>query len=171
MIDAMYIADGHHRTAAAVKAQSSPRPTKKSLTSSGGSSVTPASSKYITALIFPDTQLTVLSFNRCIRSLNGLSEEEFFDAVSNVFEIEPFYPGSLVSSPRAIYSPQRKSRKSYVPSPDSSSEMMKDLEQEREDIIMNTIINEISQKELREHGIFPEREAEHNEIQMYMAGM
>jgi uncharacterized protein (DUF1015 family) len=48
----------------------------------------PASCKYLTALIFPDTQLNVLSFNRCIKSLNGLEADQFLEAVSDRFFME-----------------------------------------------------------------------------------
>eukprot|EP01040_Poterioochromonas_malhamensis_P006509 gene6509-7009_t len=79
-VESLYIADGHHRTAAACKMMSSPRPTRK------GAPVQP-SSRYITALIFPDTQLNVLSFNRCVKSLTNLDELQFLEAISEKFRI------------------------------------------------------------------------------------
>lgn len=81
VIDSLYIADGHHRTAAACKVQSSPRPGARK------TNLPPVSSRFITALIFPDTQLNVLSFNRCIKSLEGYTETTFLEAVAENFHI------------------------------------------------------------------------------------
>lgn len=93
-IDALYIADGHHRTAAACRSyqapsssssmamQGSPRAPRKGTQSFN-------SSRYITALLYPDTQLNVLSFNRCIKSLGkGMTPKLFLDECEKEFVVE-----------------------------------------------------------------------------------
>lgn len=81
-IEALYIADGHHRTASACKSlQSSPRPNRKAMPF-------PNSSKYITALLYPDTQLNVLSFNRCIKWLgDGVTPDVFVEEARKHFSV------------------------------------------------------------------------------------
>ena len=84
-VDSLYIADGHHRTAAACKSlqqsQSSPRPNRKAMP-------LPNSSKYITALLYPDTQLNVLSFNRCVKWLGeGVTPDMFVDEARKHFSV------------------------------------------------------------------------------------
>lgn len=73
-VKTLYIADGHHRTAAAC---SSSRLNMRS------------SSQYITALLFADTQLNVLSYNRCLRSLENHSVASFMEAVKLQFLVLP----------------------------------------------------------------------------------
>jgi uncharacterized protein (DUF1015 family) len=92
-IDSLYIADGHHRTAAAcrsyqapssssVAVQGSPRVQRKGAQSFN-------SSRYITALLYPDTQLNVLSFNRCIKSLGkGITPNQFLEEAEKEFDVE-----------------------------------------------------------------------------------
>lgn len=81
-IDAMYIADGHHRTSAACRAQ-------------GNSRKTPPSAKYLTALLFPDTQLNVLSYNRCLKSLGGLDSYSFIQTLSKSFDLRTLADSSI----------------------------------------------------------------------------
>jgi uncharacterized protein (DUF1015 family) len=64
-----------------IRVQSSPRPNARK------SNMPPISSRFITALIFPDTQLNVLSFNRCIKSLEGHTESSFMEAVAENFTV------------------------------------------------------------------------------------
>ena len=81
-VESLYIADGHHRTAAACQQALAPKPTRKT------AQQPLPSSKYITALVFPDTQLNVLSFNRCLKSLPNIDEQQFLISVAERFEIE-----------------------------------------------------------------------------------
>lgn len=92
-IDTLYIADGHHRTAAACKIQQSPRPNsgRKTWSNNNGS-------RFITALIFPDTQLNVLSFNRCVKSLEGYTESTFLEAIASHFTVTKLTPDPTVVS-------------------------------------------------------------------------
>lgn len=73
-VDAMYIADGHHRSAAAARVS-------KGRLGSGGSD------GFIT-VIFPDHQMQILAYNRIVKDLNGLSQDEFMLKLGVVFEFE-----------------------------------------------------------------------------------
>ena len=80
-IPAMYIADGHHRSAAAAlvgneRKQQNPHHT-------GDEEYC-----FFLAVCFPDNQLNILDYNRVVRDLNGLSEDEFLKAVSENFDVE-----------------------------------------------------------------------------------
>ena len=67
----LYIADGHHRSAAASRIAASRRGTGA-----------PDSSEYFLAVIFPARQMRIFDYNRVVRDLNGLSVETFLQAVS-----------------------------------------------------------------------------------------
>lgn len=78
----LYIADGHHRSAAAArvgleKAAAHPE-------SNGTEEY-----NFFMAVCFPASQLTILDYNRVVKDLNGLTEEEFLQALSEDFEIQP----------------------------------------------------------------------------------
>ena len=77
----LYIADGHHRSAAAARtgaelAQSNP-------VHQGGEEY-----NYFMAVCFPASQLTVLDYNRVVRDLNGLNPQSFLAALAEDFDIE-----------------------------------------------------------------------------------
>ncbi len=67
----MYIADGHHRTAAAARYAEDHN--------------FEGESRYYMAVAFPANQLKILPYNRLVHDLNGLSDEEFLAAVKRVF--------------------------------------------------------------------------------------
>ncbi|HZR24664.1 MAG TPA: DUF1015 family protein [Vicinamibacterales bacterium] len=73
-IPALYIADGHHRAASAARAR----------TELGGR----GDSKTMLAVAFPHDQVQILSYNRIVKDLGGLTPEQFIDAVRDRFEIE-----------------------------------------------------------------------------------
>jgi len=73
-IDALYIADGHHRSAAASRVNAA--------RSGAGNSGT------FLSVIFPHNQIQVLPYNRAVHDLNGHSPEDFLMALGQVFEIE-----------------------------------------------------------------------------------
>lgn len=79
-VDALYIADGHHRAAAAVKVGLEKRRENPNYTGY-------EEFNYFLSVIFPDTQLTILAYNRVIKDLNGLSEEELLEKIKQKFEI------------------------------------------------------------------------------------
>ena len=72
-VEKLYIADGHHRSAAAARVHASRKD---------------AASAYFLAGLFPDDQLLVMAYNRVVADLNGHSVEEFLVAVSEVFNVE-----------------------------------------------------------------------------------
>lgn len=87
----LYIADGHHRSAAAAlvgaeKAKQNPNHTGKE------------EYNYFMAVCFPASQLTILDYNRVVKDLNGLTSEEFLKKLSEDFEVG--------DKGEAIYKPQ-----------------------------------------------------------------
>lgn len=89
----LYIADGHHRSAAAAlvgaeKAKQNPHHTGKE------------EYNYFMAVCFQASQLTILDYNRVVKDLNGMTSEEFLNALHNDFEVEckgtePYRPAQL----------------------------------------------------------------------------
>ncbi len=75
-VPATYIADGHHRAASAAKV-------RKAL----GEDATNGSNYFLTTL-FPSNQLYIMDYNRVVKDLNGLSDEDFLKKVSEKFTIE-----------------------------------------------------------------------------------
>ena len=91
---ALYIADGHHRSAAAAlvgaeKAQQNPN-------HKGDEEY-----NYFMAVCFPANQLTIIDYNRVVKDLNGLTPEEFLAAVGKNFIIEE--KGAEIYKPEALH--------------------------------------------------------------------
>lgn len=80
-IENLYIADGHHRAASAVKAGLKRRKDAVSKDKD-------AEYNYFLSVLFPDNQLKIMDYNRVIKDLNGLTKEEFISRIENVFDIE-----------------------------------------------------------------------------------
>jgi len=80
-IDKLYIADGHHRAASASRA----RKVKADNNSSHNGN---EEYNFFIAVIFPAEQVKILPYNRIVLDLNGLSGEEFFNRVSEKFEVQ-----------------------------------------------------------------------------------
>jgi len=72
----LYIADGHHRSAAASRVAAM----------RGGNGE--AAHDYFLSVIFPDNQMQILDYNRVVKDLNGLDSETFLEKVSQVFSLE-----------------------------------------------------------------------------------
>jgi uncharacterized protein (DUF1015 family) len=93
----LYIADGHHRSAAAAQvylkrsssgrqsAQTSPVKDQRRLTSAA----MVGNSGQFLAVIFPHNQMQILPYNRVLKDLNGLTPETLLQKVATVFEIKP----------------------------------------------------------------------------------
>ncbi|MDD3221668.1 MAG: DUF1015 domain-containing protein [Clostridia bacterium] len=79
-IQKIYIADGHHRAASAVKVGLKRRQDKKGYTGQ-------EEFNYFLSVLFPDEELTILPYNRLIRDLHGLSKEMFMEQVEEKFEV------------------------------------------------------------------------------------
>jgi uncharacterized protein (DUF1015 family) len=78
---ALYIADGHHRSAAASRICATRKAANPAHTGD-------EAYNYFLAVIFPHHQMRILDYNRVVRDLNGLSEAEFMARVADNFMIE-----------------------------------------------------------------------------------
>ena len=90
----LYIADGHHRTAAAAhvgeeKAKADPNHTGKE------------EYNYLLAVCFPESHLKVMDYNRVVKDLNGLTDEEFLQKVGEKFVVED--KGTEIYRPAALH--------------------------------------------------------------------
>lgn len=74
-IPALYIADGHHRSASACKVGLKRREENPNYTGD-------EEFNYFMAAIFPDSDLKIFDYNRVVKDLNGLSSEEFFEKIA-----------------------------------------------------------------------------------------
>ena len=93
-VPALYIADGHHRSAAAAlvgaeKAQQNPAHTGTE------------EYNYFMAVCFPANQLTIIDYNRVVKDLNGLSDEAFLQKLAEHFYVEE--KGSEEYKPNALH--------------------------------------------------------------------
>ncbi|NSW93361.1 MAG: DUF1015 domain-containing protein, partial [Bacteroidales bacterium] len=88
-----YVADGHHRTAAAAlvgKEKREQNPNHKG----------DEEYNYFLAVHFPENQLKIIDYNRLVKDLNGLSEKQFLDKLEESFVVrlkgkKPYKPGKL----------------------------------------------------------------------------
>ncbi len=81
-IPAMYIADGHHRSAAAAGVGAELRKVQRDKVQGT------KESDFFLAVCFPDNQLTIIDYNRVVKDLNGLTEEEFLKALEEDFIVK-----------------------------------------------------------------------------------
>ncbi|HHX24457.1 MAG: DUF1015 domain-containing protein [Tepidanaerobacteraceae bacterium] len=79
-VEALYIADGHHRAAAAVQVCKNRRAENPTHTGS-------EEYNYFLSVIFPDNQLTIYEYNRVIKDLDGLNEKELLEKIMENFEL------------------------------------------------------------------------------------
>lgn len=91
-IPSMYIADGHHRSAAAALVGNEKKLQNPHHTGN-------EEYNYFLAVCFPDNQLNIIDYNRLVRNLNGLTDEQFLKALKADFEVEKMG--------KEIYKPQR----------------------------------------------------------------
>ena len=91
-IPSMYIADGHHRSAAAALVGNEKKLQNPHHTGN-------EEYNYFLAVCFPDNQLNIIDYNRLVRDLNGLTDEQFLKALKADFEVEKMG--------KEIYKPQR----------------------------------------------------------------
>lgn len=93
-VPAMYIADGHHRSAAAAlvgqeKKEHNPNHTGKE------------EYNYFMTVIFPDNQLNVIDYNRVVKDLNGLTKEQFLNALNDAYVVEDM--GTEIYTPSKLH--------------------------------------------------------------------
>jgi uncharacterized protein (DUF1015 family) len=90
----LYVADGHHRTAAAAlvgkeKKANNPNHTGKE------------EYNYFMTVVFPDNQLRIIDYNRVVKDLNGLNKEQLLQKLNEVFVIED--KGAETYTPSALH--------------------------------------------------------------------
>lgn len=81
-MNALYIADGHHRAASAVRVGVKRREEHPGYTGE-------EEFNYFLSVIFPDDELMIMDYNRVVRDLNGLTPEAFLGEIKKVFTVEP----------------------------------------------------------------------------------
>lgn len=82
-VNAFYVADGHHRTAAAARVGAEKR--------SGNAAHTGDEEyNYFMAVCFPETQLKIIDYNRVVKDLKGLTPEQFLSALEEDFTVTPY---------------------------------------------------------------------------------
>ena len=86
-IDAFYVADGHHRTAAAARVGAEKKAQNPNHTGN-------EEYNFFMAVCFPQSQLAIIDYNRVVKDLNGFSEEQFLKALEEDFDV------ALATKPR-----------------------------------------------------------------------
>ncbi len=79
-VPAFYVADGHHRTAAAARVGAEKRDENPNHTGN-------EEYNYFLAVIFPESQLKVIDYNRVVKDLNGLTSEQFIEKLKESFDV------------------------------------------------------------------------------------
>lgn len=80
-INSIYIADGHHRAASAVKVGLKRRQENPDYDGT-------EEFNYFLSVLFPDEELMIMPYNRVVKDLNGNTKEEYLEKVSKCFDIE-----------------------------------------------------------------------------------
>ena len=93
-IPALYVADGHHRTAAAARVGQECR--EKNPNHTGEEEYC-----YFLAVTFPASQLRIIDYNRVVKDLNGMTPAELLDALTTDFEVEK--RGSEIYHPSGLH--------------------------------------------------------------------
>lgn len=91
-IPALYVADGHHRTAAAARVGLEKKAANPKHTGN-------EEYNYFLAVIFPDNQLRIIDYNRTVKDLNGLTPAQLIEKLSNSFEVKEMA--------KSIYTPNK----------------------------------------------------------------
>ncbi len=94
-VPAFYVADGHHRTAAAAGVGSERKAAKLKHTGK-------EEYNYFMAVVFPESHLKIIDYNRVVKDLNGMAPDTFLQALSRDFLVEclgdadqPYVPSGL----------------------------------------------------------------------------
>lgn len=93
-VPALYVADGHHRTAAAARVGQEKKNANANHTGE-------EEYNYFLAVIFPDNQLKIIDYNRVVKDLNGLTEAQLLDALNVDFEVKEM--GADVYTPSKLH--------------------------------------------------------------------
>jgi uncharacterized protein (DUF1015 family) len=81
-VPVLYVADGHHRSAAGTRIRALRRDANPHHTGD-------EHYNYFLAVIFPDNQMKILDYNRVVRDLNGLGDDAFLARIGERFDVEP----------------------------------------------------------------------------------
>ena len=79
-VDALYVADGHHRSASATRVRNMRMESNPNHTGD-------EEYNFFLTVIFPDSQMRILDYNRAVKDLKGLSTDEFLSKIEDQFEI------------------------------------------------------------------------------------
>lgn len=91
-VPALYVADGHHRTAAAARVGQEKKKANPNHTGN-------EEYNYFLAVIFPDNQLKIIDYNRTVKDLNGLTAQQLIEKLQAGFEVKEMGTG--------IYTPNK----------------------------------------------------------------
>lgn len=94
-IPAMYIADGHHRSAAAARVGEELKAKNQN------AKIKNPESDFFLAVCFPDNQLNIIDYNRVVKDLNGLTEAQFLKALKADFKVEE--KGADIYKPQGLH--------------------------------------------------------------------
>ena len=93
-VDAFYVADGHHRTAAAARVGAE----KKAANPAHDGT---EEYNYFMAVCFPESQLKIIDYNRVVKDLNGLDKEGLLEKLAEDFDIKP--EGAEIYQPDSLH--------------------------------------------------------------------
>ena len=93
-IDAFYVADGHHRTAAAARVGAEKKSQNPAHTGD-------EEYNFFMAVCFPESQLKIIDYNRVVKDLNGMDEAQLIEALGEDFEVK--LEGEDIYSPCALH--------------------------------------------------------------------
>ncbi len=93
-VEATYVADGHHRTAAAARIGVEKKAQNPNHTGE-------ESYNYFMAVHFPDDQLQIIDYNRVVKDLNGLSKDDLLARLSDGFEVDKM--GAEIYKPSSLH--------------------------------------------------------------------
>ena len=85
-IDALYVADGHHRTASAAKVGQMRRKQHSDYTGE-------EDFNYFLSVLVPDNQIHIMDYNRVVSDLHGLSAQEFLQRLEDTFDVQTYDEG------------------------------------------------------------------------------
>jgi uncharacterized protein (DUF1015 family) len=90
----LYVADGHHRTAAAALVGNEKK--QKNPNHTGNEEY-----NFFLAVIFPDNQLKIIDYNRVVKDLNGLTNEQLIEKLKQYFDVED--KGTAIFKPSKLH--------------------------------------------------------------------
>lgn len=91
---ALYVADGHHRTAAAARVGQEKKANNPNHTGN-------EEYNYFLSVIFPDNQLNIIDYNRVVKDLNGLTPAQLIEKIGESFDIEE--KGAEIYKPTTLH--------------------------------------------------------------------